>query len=534
MPIPVSETRTTAVPASSADASVIRPPGGVYLAALLSRLATTCVSRVMSPSTTIPGTGPGSMTSSWRPASISGRLVSTALRNTVASSIRSRRSSSLPCEMRLTSSRSSTRWMSWCSWRSIISRAATCVFSSRRQTHDLERVADRRERIAQLVGERGDEDVLPPVGLAQRLGGDTAFAVGDLALGHVARDREDRADTAVGRDFGDQPRLEVPDFAARRREREARLDDLPGLEHAPQEAIPLGAELGRHARLGVRLGEERDGGNAGVGLDQRADVGVAQRAVEAGEDERRVLDQHRELVLAARELSHRDSQRRRGPVALADVATDDQPAGGGAVRIAQRGQGRLDVHLDRVAAHVHGLAAPRSGRAQLGIGALAIVFAVPADAVEPLERMAERRRRLEAVLALGRGVQVDQAAAEVDGDDGVLHLREHVAAQPVRRRVGRVERVDRVVDDERVDLARADRLQRLLGFLELDAQRGQLARVLRVGSAARTWARPLPRGPLRRRGGEVEAAQDARAVGHVADELALAAAAARARASARR
>jgi len=98
--------------------------------------------------------------------------------------------------------------------------------------------------------------------------------------------------------------------------------------------------------------------------------------------------------------------------------------------------------------------------------------------------MAERIGRGGAVLALGGGVEVDDAAAEIDGDDRVLHLREHVAAQPVRYRVGAVERVDRVVDDDRVDLARADRAQRLLGLVELDPQRRELARALGVGSTA--------------------------------------------------
>jgi hypothetical protein len=40
------------------------------------------------------------------------------------------------------------------------------------ELHDLQRVADRRQRVAQLVGERGEELVLAAVGVAQRLLGD--------------------------------------------------------------------------------------------------------------------------------------------------------------------------------------------------------------------------------------------------------------------------------------------------------------------------------------------------------------------------
>jgi hypothetical protein len=212
---------------------------------------------------------------------------------------------------------------------------------------------------------------------------------------------------------------------------------------------------------------------------------VPERAVEAREDERRILDQRRELALAARELAHRAAQRRGGVVALADVAADDEPARRTAAAVAQRRQRRLDVQLAAVAADVDQLAAPRPRLAHRRLGAGVVAVAVPARAVEPLERVAERVGCGHAVLRLGGGVEVDEATGEVDGDDRILHLREDVAAQPVRRRVSGVERVDRVVDDDRVDLARADRAQRLLGLVELDPQRRELARALwgRIGGA---------------------------------------------------
>ena len=55
---------------------------------------------------------------------------------------------------------------------------------ARRQPHHLQAVADRGERVAQLVGEQREELVLPPVGLLQRL-------LGPLPVGDVVRQPED-------------------------------------------------------------------------------------------------------------------------------------------------------------------------------------------------------------------------------------------------------------------------------------------------------------------------------------------------------
>ena len=98
----------------------MRPPGSVYFTALLSRLANTCARRTASASTSSASGGSVSV-SSWRAASISGRLVSTAAAITSARSTMSLRSSILPRVMRDTSIRSSTRRTMWLTWRSIIS-----------------------------------------------------------------------------------------------------------------------------------------------------------------------------------------------------------------------------------------------------------------------------------------------------------------------------------------------------------------------------------------------------------------------------
>ena len=113
---------------------------------------------------------------------MSGRAVSTALLITSASSTRERRSSILPRLMREMSSRSSIRRTMWPSWRSIISRAwATALGVAGREPHHLQAVAQRCQRIAQLVRQEREELVLAAVRLAQRL-------LRPLPLGDVAGD----------------------------------------------------------------------------------------------------------------------------------------------------------------------------------------------------------------------------------------------------------------------------------------------------------------------------------------------------------
>ena len=109
MPMPVSRTRDDRVVALRArpiSADLARR--SVYLAALLSRLATTCASRVGSASHERAGSAAASTSARGCAPSISGRLVSTALATTVARSTGSVRSSILPRVIRDTSSRSST------------------------------------------------------------------------------------------------------------------------------------------------------------------------------------------------------------------------------------------------------------------------------------------------------------------------------------------------------------------------------------------------------------------------------------------
>ena len=120
MPTPVSLTVTTTLSCSRRAVTVIRPPGSVYLAALLSRFEKTCARRTGSASR--PSGSAGSATSSvWFAASISGRLVSTAAAITSARSTLTLRKSILPRVMRETSIRSSISRTMWSTCRSMTS-----------------------------------------------------------------------------------------------------------------------------------------------------------------------------------------------------------------------------------------------------------------------------------------------------------------------------------------------------------------------------------------------------------------------------
>ena len=98
----------------------------------------------------------------------------------------------LPRVMRETSSRSSTSRVRWPTWRSMTpaTRPRAPVVAGAAQRSRCERVADRRERVAQLVGEHREELVLAPVGVLQR-------ALRVAPLGDVAEDQHDAHDAAA-------------------------------------------------------------------------------------------------------------------------------------------------------------------------------------------------------------------------------------------------------------------------------------------------------------------------------------------------
>jgi hypothetical protein len=118
----------------------------------------------------------------------------------VATSTRSKRISSVPRLMRPISSRSSTSRTRWFTWRSMMSRAwVSTPPSGCRACIRVQRVAQRRERVAQLVRQRGQEFVLAPVGLAQRVDRPAArlVRVQQCADAHEQLARRERLDEVV-------------------------------------------------------------------------------------------------------------------------------------------------------------------------------------------------------------------------------------------------------------------------------------------------------------------------------------------------
>ena len=122
MPMPSSLTLATSVSFSMRAASAIRPPGGVNLTALTSRLPNTCERRSGSPSIQT-GSGGSSTLRTCSMRSASGRAASAASCSSAVASTRSGCRFSLPRVTRLASSRSSIRRTRWVSWRSTMARA---------------------------------------------------------------------------------------------------------------------------------------------------------------------------------------------------------------------------------------------------------------------------------------------------------------------------------------------------------------------------------------------------------------------------
>ena len=81
------------------------------------------------------------------------------------------------------------------SWRCIISRLWTATAASSRHAEHVEAGPDGGERVPKLVGEGGQEFVLAPVGISQRL-------LGALAVGHVLGHAEDDSTSPDGPNSG--------------------------------------------------------------------------------------------------------------------------------------------------------------------------------------------------------------------------------------------------------------------------------------------------------------------------------------------
>ena len=198
----------------------------------------------------------------------------------------SRRSCILPRVMRETSSRSSTR-RARCvdlALDDLARRAAASARRCRRGAKISLRVADRRERVAQLVGEHREELVLAPVGLAAR---SRAAGVAHLVLALArAQRRAHRGDDSVG--HAHRP-LEQGHVAERlHRRRGARAESgAAAREHDERQVRPrrLLAQVARRGATmrwrGERLLGHHD--RAGAGLELGAQRRRCRAQTNAGE-----------------------------------------------------------------------------------------------------------------------------------------------------------------------------------------------------------------------------------------------------------
>ena len=133
MPMPVSHTSTATLARSSRTCTSMRPPSGVYFAALPRMLANTCTRRLRSPCTC--ASSDGRCNSRWCAFALTcGRTCSTASAMTPASGTGARSSVTRPRVTRETSSRSSISPVMWRAWRPMIAVTWRTRSSSSRPT----------------------------------------------------------------------------------------------------------------------------------------------------------------------------------------------------------------------------------------------------------------------------------------------------------------------------------------------------------------------------------------------------------------
>ena len=186
--MPLSTTSSTALPSLRRAVSSMRPPSGVYLAALFNRLPTTWTMRAGSACSSRSSSG-RCTTSSWCAVSIAGRAVSTARSSSGAQAHR--------LALQLDQSAVDARQV-----QQVVDEAGHLAHLPvdhllgadlrrrlGREPQHGHRVLDRGERIAQLVRERGEELVLAPVLLAQHGAVAHAFDVGPAAFDDVVHQR---------------------------------------------------------------------------------------------------------------------------------------------------------------------------------------------------------------------------------------------------------------------------------------------------------------------------------------------------------
>ena len=211
MPMPVSRTRMTMSFPSCLAVSEMWPPASVYFAALVRRFTRICSSLKGSASSLRPPLMSETLSSCFR-SSMSGRTASTAVLTTGERLSGSFLRPIFPREMRETSSRSSISRERCFTCRCTTSFAQTRSSSVSSFPKSWAALLMADERVPELVGEHGQELVLPAVGLLP-------LGLDELLLRDVAADLRGPDDAARG----------VPD----RRDGERDVDDGPVLPPPP-------------------------------------------------------------------------------------------------------------------------------------------------------------------------------------------------------------------------------------------------------------------------------------------------------------
>ena len=284
---------------------------------------------------------------------MSPRAASAAWRSTTAASIRSGRSSILPCAMRETSSRSSTSRARWLACRPMTSRAHADLLGVLRGRRDAGGAGGRGERVAQLVGEHREELVLAAVGLAQ-----LAVQPGGLDdAGRLPGVELDQADLALARAVGlaEEGRDEAPAAAPSRlvsgtAKTPRKPPSRPGSrDGSPAASASTSGTMTQPCSATRPPGGRHDGGHAAVALqvlvgqaDAGGDLQVAPLAV--AEPDQADLGPHhahgrRQDLLQRRLQPRRGRQLGADPVQVAQVRE----------LLGQRGLGLVELPLDPLA-----------------------------------------------------------------------------------------------------------------------------------------------------------------------------------------
>ena len=161
-------------------------------------------------------------------------------------------------------------------------------------SQDLHRVANGRQRIAQLMSQRCQKLVFAQVGLLQR-------ALRQDLCGFVCDDGQHMRRAAVRALFCNKARMKITRLV-RRVERKLQITRQAACKHAVNGGIPLFAARSRHADFPVCLANKTCRWPAGCNLDCPIHENVAQTAIKARQNVGRMVCQRLQLRRARTQL----------------------------------------------------------------------------------------------------------------------------------------------------------------------------------------------------------------------------------------